>query len=235
MKYFLLFIVTSMCIFHCNGQGVNIDDTKAYNQYLTKTFAQYYPFSMLQRVYKYLYAYQEKGNIDDRYVFTDDSKGRGDTGNWEPADKGEGLPIATYMVGKEQGFSTSIRHYDDRAFPDSLRFVFKQGYAEFRTKYPKKSVAQKELIETLKDFDKTAHNKPLFFADIHKTYNDDIEAYVKDMFKTSILIDNRQNQRFLRKPSAEKLQNDMGVRFVTGIALYKLWLTQQEDKDKSHE
>ena len=49
------------------------------------------------------------------------------------------------------------------------------------------------------------------FADIHKSYNDDIEAYVKDMFKTSILIDNKQNQRFLRKPSAEKLQNDAGV------------------------
>ena len=48
------------------------------------------------------------------------------------------------------------------------------------------------------------------------------------MFKTSILIDNKQNQRFLRKPSAEKLQNDAGVKFVIGVALYKLWLTQQK-------
>ncbi len=235
MKRVLLIISISFYIFHCYGQGVSKADTQAYEQYLTKTFAQYYPFSMLQRVYKYLYAYQEKGSIDDRYVFTDDSKGRGDTGNWEPADKGEGLPIATYMVGKEQGFSTSIRHYDDRAFPDSLRFIFKQGYAEFRSKYPKKSIAQKELIEALKGFDKAAHNKPLFFADIHKSYNDDIEAYVKDMFKSSILIDNKQNQRFLRKPSAEKMQNDAGVKFVIGIALYRLWLTQQEGKDEPHE
>ena len=83
-------------------------------------------------------------------------------------------------------------------------------------------------------FDKTAHNKPLFFADIHKTYNDDIEAYVKDMFKTSILIDNRQNQRFLRKPSAETLQNDAGVKFVIGVALYKLWLTQQGKDNEPH-
>ena len=92
MKRVLLIISISFYIFHCYGQGVSKADTQAYEQYLTKTFAQYYPFSMLQRVYKYLYAYQEKGSIDDRYVFTDDSKGRGDTGNWEPADKGEGLP-----------------------------------------------------------------------------------------------------------------------------------------------
>ena len=73
-----------------------------------------------------------------------------------------------------------------------------------------------------------ASNKPLFFAEIHQKYNDDIEAYVKDMFNTSVLIDDKQNQRFLRKPSAEKLQNDAGVKFVIGVALYKLWLTQQK-------
>ena len=48
------------------------------------------------------------------------------------------------------------------------------------------------------------------------------------MFKNSILIDDKQNQRFLRNPSSEKLQNDIGVRFVIGVALYKLWLTQQK-------
>ena len=87
----------------------------------------------------------------------------------------------------------------------------------------------------MKAFDNSSHNKPLFFADIHKTYNGDIEAYVKNMFKTSILIENKQNQRFLRKPSAEKLQNDAGVKFVIGVALYKLWLTQQREDNKPHE
>ena len=164
--------------------------------------------------------------------------GRDYLGGWVSADCSSEGPIMcytdTYQIGKEQGFHTSHRHYDDRVFPDSLRFIFKQGYAEFRTNYPQKSVAQKELVEALVAFDKTAHNKPLFFADIHKTYDDDIEAYVKEMFKTSILIDNRQNQRFLRKPSAEKLQNDAGVKFVIGVALYKLWLTQQGKDNEPH-
>ncbi len=227
-KLYLTLLVLSLFFPFCSAQKVNDNDTQAYEQYLSKTFAQYYPFSVLQRVYKYLYSYQKDGCTDDRYVFTDDSKGRGDTGNWEPADKGVSVPIATYQVGKERGFVTSQRHYDDRAFPDSLRFIFKQGYADFRYKYPRKSVAQKELVVLLTSFNKLANNKPLFFAEIHKDYNDDIEAYVKNMFKTSVLIDDKQNQRFLRKPSAEKLQNDAGVNFVIGVALYKLWLTQQK-------
>ena len=92
----------------------------------------------------------------------------------------------------------------------------------------KNKITQKELVFQLKAFNKMAHNKPLFFADIHQVYNDDFDAYVKYMFKNSILIDDKQNQRFLRNPSSEKLQNDIGVRFVIGVALYKLWLTQQK-------
>ena len=234
-KLYLTLLVLSLFFPFCSAQKVNDNDTQAYEQYLSNTFAQYYSLSALQRVYKYLYTYQkEDPKGKDRYFLVDKSNGGGDIVLWEPADKEVELPIATYLIGKDQGYSTSRRHYDDRAFPDSIRLILKSRYARFRRHYHRKSVAQKELIEALKAFDRTAHNKPLFFADTHKAYNNDIEAYVKDMFKTSILIDNRQNQRFLRKPSAEKLQNDAGVRFVIGVALYKLWLTQQVEDNKSH-
>ncbi len=239
MKKALITLILICVTISAVGQNDSItkNNSIAFEQYLSKTFAQYYPFPMLQRIYKYLSTYPQNSNTKDRYIFNNDSMGRDYLGGWVSADCSSEGPIMcytdTYQIGKEQGFHTSHRHYDDRVFPDSLRFIFKQGYAEFRTNYPKKSVAQKELIETLKNFDKSARNRPLFFADIHKTYNDDIEAYIKDMFKTSILIDNKQNQRFLRKPSAEKLQNDAGVRFVIGVALYKLWLTQQGEDNKS--
>ena len=238
MKRLVVYLVLSLCLFRCYGQIADKSDTQAYEMYLTKTFAQDYPLPLLQRIYNYLSTYSQNSNPKNRYVFNNDSMGRDYLGGWVSADCSSEGPIMcytdTYQIGKEQGFHTSHRHYDDRVFPDSLRFVFKQGYAEFRTNYPKKSIAQKNLIEALTAFSKTAHNKPLFFADIHNTYNDDIEAYVKDMFKTSILIDNRKNQQFLRKPSAEKLQNDAGVKFVIGVALYKLWLTQQGEDNKSH-
>lgn len=197
--YLTLFVISLFSHF-CSAQKVNDNDTQAYEQYLSNTFAQYYPLSALQRIYKYLYAYQEEGpRGKDRYILVDKSNGGGDIVLWEPADKEVELPIATYLVGKDQGFSTSRRHYDDRAFPDSIRLILKSRFARFRRHYHKKSVAQKELVEALTAFSKTAHNKPLFFADIHNSYNDDIEAYVKDIFKTSILIDNRQISAILTK------------------------------------
>ena len=162
-----------------------------------------------------------KDSINDRYVLTYADENPG----WAPANSYYSF---TTMIGKESNTNISIRHYDDRLFPDSLRCLFKTLYAKFRKQYPRKKIAQKELVFQLNAFNKMAHNKPLFFADIHQVYNDDFDAYVKYMFKNSILIDNKQNQRFLRNPSSEKLQNDIGVRFVIGVALYKLWLTQQK-------
>ena len=168
MKRLVVYLVLSLCLFRCYGQIADKSDTQAYEMYLTKTFAQYYPLPLLQRIYNYLSTYSQNSNTKNRYVFNNDSMGRDYLGGWVSADCSSEGPIMcytdTYQIGKEQGFHTSHRHYDDRVFPDSLRFVFKQGYAEFRTNYPKKSIAQKNLIEALTAFSKTAHNKPLFFA-----------------------------------------------------------------------
>ena len=233
MRRLFIFFATILCSINAVGQNVPItkSDSIVYEQYLSKTFAQYYSLPLLQKIYKYMDAYS-KNNADDRYVLKESH----DNPGWALANKAPFGALSgsesTVMVGTDGGGGSfrSYRFYDDRAFPDSLRTAFKFAYSDFRSKYPKKSVAQKDLVEALTAFSKTAHNKPLFFADIHNSYNDDIKAYVKDMFKTSILIDNKQNQRFLRKPSAEKLQNDAGVKFVIGVALYKLWLKQQDNK-----
>lgn len=195
-------------------------DAQAFELYLSNTFAKYYPLPVLQRFYKYMNAHR-KDSINDRYVLTYADENPG----WAPANSYYSF---TTMIGKESNTNISIRHYDDRLFPDSLRCLFKTLYAKFRKQYPCKKITQKELVFQLKAFNKMAHNKPLFFADIHQVYNDDFDVYVKYMFKNSILIDDKQNQRFLRNPSSEKLQNDIGVRFVIGVALYKLWLTQQK-------
>lgn len=237
MKKILISLILVCVTINAAGQNSSIakNDSIAYERYLSKTFAQYYPFPLLQKIYKYMDEYS-KNNAEDRFVLKESHDNPGwALANTAPIGASSGSS-STVMVGTDGGGGSfrSYRFYDDRAFPDSLRTAFKLVYSDFRSKYPQKSVAQKELVEALKAFDKTAHNKPLFFADIHKSYNDDIEAYVKDMFKTSILIDNKQNQRFLRKPSAEKLQNDTGVKFVIGIALYKLWLTQQGKDNEPH-
>lgn len=217
------------CTVSAFGQSTQVvDDASAFKQYLSHTFAQYYPMSVLQRMYRYMDAYS-KDTISNRYVVTESVENFG----WAVADMPEKGPIyfvsppATFMVGKEQGFRSGYRHYDDKAFPDTLHYVFKLAHSDFQNKFPKKKVAQKELVENLIAFNKVAHNKPLFFAEIHQNYNDNVSDYVKELFDKSILVNEKHYQRFLRKPSVEKLQNDMGVRFVICIAMYELWLKQQ--------
>ncbi len=231
MRYFKLILLLVCCTVSAFGQSTQTtDDTSAFKQYLSHTFAQYYPMSVLQRMYRYMNAYS-KDTISNRYVVTESNENFG----WAVADMPAEGPIsfatpATYMVGKEQGFRSGYRHYDDKAFPDTLQYVFKLAHSDFRSQYPKRRVAEQELVKNLTAFSKAAHNKPLFFAEIHQKYDDDITTYVKDIFSKSILVNEKHYQRFLRKPSVEKLQNDMGVRFVISMAMYELWLKQESEK-----
>lgn len=236
MKILYLLTLVFASITCASAQQLRTNDAAAFERYLSNTFAEYYPLSLLQRVYKYMdsYANCSVGNI--RYVRSLYRESSG--GNFQSADHAENtlgifLPgdyTPTVMVGKEQGFSQSHRHYDDRAFPDTLRIVFKQCFKDFRHEFPKKRNAMRRTIEQLEAFSKAAEHKPKFFVNIDQQYGGDISAYVKDMYDQSCLLNGKQFQRFLRKPSAIRLQNDMGVQFVIGIAIYRLWLKEQMDK-----
>lgn len=92
-------------------------------------------------------------------------------------------------------------------------------------------LAQK-LTQDLQKFQEEAVRYPTFYATIARDYNGDIKAYVDDMFKNSILLDGTKHQRFLRKPSSFKIANDLGVQFVIGIAMYRLWMKEQTEKSR---
>lgn len=71
MRRFLILTLLSLSFIYCCAQEASENDTQAYELYLSKTFAQYYPFSALQRVYKYLYAYKKKVALKtDMYLLT---------------------------------------------------------------------------------------------------------------------------------------------------------------------
>ena len=231
-KFFLAIITTAASIACCYGQGTYKNDSIEFERNLSNSFAAYYPISLLQRIYTYMAKY-EADKPEDRYVRS--VVGEYNGGNCKPADSAQdGLAFMnftpTVMIGKEQGFAQSHRHYDDRAFPDTLRRVFKQCFKNFRYEYPKKRNAMRRTIEQLEAFSKVSEHRPKFFVNIDQQYGGDISAYVKDMYDQSCLLDGKQFQRFLRKPSAIKLQNDMGVQFVIGIALYRLWMKEQTEK-----
>lgn len=234
MRILYLLLFTFASITCANGQQQCTNDTAAFERYLSYTFAEYYPLPFLQRLYKYMDTYANS-SASNRYVRSPYRESSGES--FRAADHSEStlgifLPgdyTPTVMVGKDQG-GEAHRHYDDRAFPDTLRIVFKQCFKDFRHEYPKKRNAMKLTIEQLETFSKAAEHKPKFFVNIAQQYGGDISAYVKDMYDQSCLLDGKQFQRFLRKPSAIKLQNDMGVQFVIGIALYRLWMKEQMDK-----
>ena len=209
------------------SQSLYEQDSIAFNKYLNTTFEQYFPLSLLQRIYSYRHQYELGNKPDSISVYIEQVTAD------KPADYARnGLSMNTYtdteMVGT--GGFMSWAKFDNIHFPDSLKIGFKSQYALFKKAYPRKKVAKKELVSQLQAFEQMATQKPTFFAEIKKSYNGNIKAYVDDLFDKSFLLDGTEFQRFLRKPSAFKLANDMGVQFIVGINLYRLWLKQEEEK-----
>ena len=93
-----------------------------------------------------------------------------------------------------------------------------------------KSALAQSLVSNLLQFKNNATHFPTFYATIAHDYKGNIEVYVNDMLKKSILLDIGRHDRFLRKPSSFKMANDLGVQFVIGIAMYRLWMKEQANK-----
>ncbi len=232
MKYLCLFFLLMLQSLNLRAQSVTLSDINAYDNYLSKTFVQHYPLQLLQTLYEYMSSYDKDSIGGGRYVF------KKDLGiNWGhySADYTKEGPVRDYtpteLIGTQRGFSTAFRHYDDRLFPDSLRSIFKSSYRSFRRKYPNSKSIRKELTSQLIAFDKVSTNKPLFFKDITKDYNNDISKYVDELCKNSILVSEKKYQKFLRNPSAKKVIEDMGVQFAISIAFYHLWLTEHAEEE----
>lgn len=225
MRFFAILVVSLVSsIGACSQTVVTDSDRVAFERHLSETFAEYYPVQLLQRMYRQMDAYAHD-SVKGRYVLSDFGNSEG---NCVAADHSEDGPQMTYtptrMVGKVQGFAATDRHYDDRAFPDSLRQAFKSCFSQLRHDYPNKRKWQKSMLSSLTAFKKEAKHMPMFFAEVQREYGDNLSLYVKDLFHESVLLDGSQYQRFLRRPSATRLLCDKGVQFVMGIALYRLWL-----------
>ncbi len=221
----LLFLLSLGC---CQAQTTKSEeDAQAYDLYLSQTFAENYSLQLLQSVYCYLNTFDGDSVKDKRYSFV-----REEGIVWKDlaADITKEGPIViatpTRLVGTQNGFSEAFRHYEDKAFPDSLKNIIKLCHQTFREEYPQIKHFKKQLTSQIKSFDSMAKSKPLFFADIYKDYNNDIAAYVNALCKESVLINENKYQQFLRKPTAEKIIDDLGVQFIIDVSLYKLWLNQ---------
>ena len=203
----------------------------AFNKYLDhNTFAEYYPIAMLQEIF----VYRQKFEADT--VHASSILSESDAAAYMSADRaqtqwGPFVWTDTKLIGHEYGPSPAgFRKYDDIQFPDSIKRLFMGYFRLFKQAYPKKKVLAQKLTQALQKFQEEAVRYPTFYATIAHDYNGDIKAYVDDMFNSSILLDGTKHQRFLRKPSSFKMANDLGVQFVIGIAMYRLWMKEQAEK-----
>lgn len=238
MRYILYIIVCIMSL-SLHAQDTNdlisdslTKDSVAFKMYLDgTTFAECYPISLLQSVFKYRQRIENESTCraDDLYSQTE-------ADNYEPSDHaqtfwGPYVWTDTKMIGVESsGVSSTFRDYDDIQFPDSIRRLFVGYFYRYKHAFPRKKALAQSLVSNLLQFKNNATHFPTFYATIAHDYKGNIEVYVNDMLKKSILLDIGRHDRFLRKPSSFKMANDLGVQFVIGIAMYRLWMKEQTEK-----
>ena len=83
--------------------------------------------------------------------------------------------------------------------------------------------------------DTLLHNKPLLFQVIYKKYDGNIQRYVDDLYAKSFMTSPRRFKRMMRRMRPKLLVKDLGVNYTLSIALYEVWLMQQQDSESIKE
>ena len=96
---------------------------------------------------------------------------------------------------------------------------------EKRHKAPyNESEEKRDFVERLKKFSQSATYQPLIFKIIAVKYNGSIERYVDDLYKNSIMSNQKRLKRFVRTPSYKRLDKDYGAQLTLSLMVYKYWL-----------
>lgn len=223
-----ILIIFSLCwlfapsMFAQRKQTANCDSL-AYYTYLSDTFAKYYPLEVIGELHDFF-----------NYEVTDTAKSNIVKENYTPGiiranPLEQGYPVSTIMIGREDGTGFS-RTYQNPKFPFRLLKPYKACLRNCMEKYHKKTNKSK-LVRNLQDFKAQSNHYPYFFQTIDSVYHGNVESYVKDLFKESILLNVRRSDKFINEPSAERFNNDIGVQFVLTLWQYEKWLEDRQLQD----
>lgn len=98
----------------------------------------------------------------------------------------------------------------------------------FAERHPSRKAAIRQLADSLSRFDRTATGrKPFFFAEVRRDYRGDFEAYLKRVYRKSMITNEGKRRRFLRAPNVADLKKDPGVMLALDLALYEVWMKRQ--------
>lgn len=92
-----------------------------------------------------------------------------------------------------------------------------------------------QLVKSLTAMDSLLHNKPLLFQVIYKKYDGSIQRYVDDLYAKSFMTSPRRFKRMMRRMRPKLLVKDLGVNYTLSMALYEVWLMQQQNPDSIKE
>ena len=224
MLRFVIFVLFFFVYSFSESQVNSIQrDTLAFRQYFSENIGTRTDLQALMQLYHRLsatYTKAEREQVSSKLSPPGDVGG-GSEIHWN--DRG----YITYVGFKDAGNWNAYPGYgrlDNFLFPDTLREPLMRNIYRYRYDYKQRATDKAALVEALRAFDSVAVHKPVFYADIYSTFKGDYKKYVDHLYKRSFLCNNQRMTLFARRPEKVKIQEDPGVQFVIGMALYELWI-----------
>ncbi len=144
---------------------------------------------------------------------------------WETANSHqillEGLLGSQSYFAQGNRFNTLYNHLtaeepDEEAIERQLSSLKSSIDFFFRFDMPTERKVLEQMIGYVREKLPEAH-LPEYYHEIDRMYNGNYDAFVEDMFSTSILVNRDLMEGFLEDPDAEVLANDLGMGFVTSV------------------
>lgn len=182
-------------------------------------FKEVRPFTSIEH---FQYVYQMLGMKPRSYCL-----GAGVSGSFQEAVSGRGN--APVFDNVDDGAEWSLHVF--RGVTTSTVFVRSAMWEAYEMAQSRKANWPEEkrvLVDVLRRFDSLAVKKPLFYGTIYEQYGGDYEAYVKDLYETSLVMNRRRLRKFMHRPRVECLQSDLGFQFAVGFWLYEMSLGRDE-------
>ena len=216
MKTIITLLSAFLCFFATSQAQVEREDSATFRKYAMLRIQPTVNLRTLQELYQY----------------------------WQAQDEGENAAVHIERVRKPTDQPTLYWNgwYIPEHFSQPLIFrqLNKRTIKYLNIEHQSKvvdpdSIAQEKqnLIESLTAMDTLLHNKPLFFQVIHTRYKGNIASYVDDLYANSFMTSPKRFKQMMRKTRPKRLIKDLGVNYSLSMALYEVWLMQQNQEETS--
>ena len=215
MKAIFTLLSAFLCIFATSQAQVEREDSATFRKYAMLRIQPTVNLRTLQELYQYWQAQDEGENaavhIEMVRIPTDQP-----THYWNGWCIPEHFsqPLIFRQLNKRTIKYLNIEHQSKVVDPDSI------------------AQEKQNLIESLTAMDTLLHNKPLFFQVIHTRYKGNIASYVDDLYANSFMTSPKRFKQMMRRTRPKRLIKDLGVNYTLSMALYEVWLMQQNQEKR---